>query len=90
MLEDVNDADELEDQQHEEHDADDGEHIAAGRQVLEIRRERSQLLIGQCRDAFAGRDGVDAVSLELAAHFLAREHGVDARDRSLRGRASLR
>src|SRR5512143_1249390 len=80
LLEDINDADELENQQDDEHDADDAEQIAARRQVLEVVRERLQLLVRHRGDALVRGLRIDAELLELAAHFLAREHGIDAGD----------
>src|SRR5690606_6762182 len=71
LVEDVRDADNLEDQQHDEDDADDAEN-ASGGQLFEVLRERGELRVAQraCARERFGR--IDAELLETLADLLAR------------------
>ena len=80
LLEDIDDADGFEDQQHEKHDADDGQRVRTGRHVLHLAGERAQFCIRQRGDAGLDLRRVDAKRLELRADLVTRERGIDGRE----------
>jgi len=74
LLEDVDDAREFEDHQHDEHDADHGERVATGRRTLEARSKRRDFGVGQRGNPGIHFGRIDAEPDHLVADIGPREH----------------
>jgi hypothetical protein len=88
FLEDVDDADRLEDQQHQEHDADHRQRTGAGRRVGDLPRQHPQLRVGKGSEPRLDLGRIDAQCRELLAHLVPREYRIDGCE-VLRARVGL-
>ena len=84
LLENVDDADRLEDQQHQEHDADDRQRVAAGRQVGHLPGQRAQLGIRERRDTRLDVFRRHTECDELRPNIVTRQCRIDGREIRLR------
>src|SRR6186713_2149799 len=73
LLEDVDDAHELENQQHDEYGTDERENVAASRSAFHIRCELMQLTVVEARHTRIDRRHIDAHLFHLRTHVYAIE-----------------
>src|SRR5262245_53655876 len=80
LLEDVDDAGEFENQQHDEHDSDHGENVAAGRHRVDPLIERPEFAVGERCNACLSIVRVYTEADHLLANGVLSEEAVDLVD----------